>query len=116
MGLLTSLMSKFSKGPAIQNIENVDMVITMKDGGIVMPIICSQHLDDSEEIFILLRKKISNYLKSLDMPAFQNEFPRRDYIKIKLSCIKKPAQRVLDELELLNDQYKSTPISFFWES
>jgi hypothetical protein len=38
MGLLEKLISKFSKGPAIQNLENFDMVVEMKDGGILLPI------------------------------------------------------------------------------
>ena len=116
MGLIAQLISKFSKGPAIQNLEKFDMVIQMKDGGILLPIVCSKHLDDSDETVNLLRTKIENYVDLTDLNEFKKEYPNREYLQIELNCVKRPDKRIIDELNLLEKQYVSKGIKFTWRS
>jgi hypothetical protein len=116
MGIVGQIVSKFSKGPAIQNLENFDMVIQMKDGGLLLPIVCSKHLDESDEILNLLRTKIANYVGMTDLDEFKNDFPRREYIQIELNCIKKPDKSILHELELFKKKYSDKGIQFSWRS
>ena len=116
MGIIGQLISKFSKGPAIQNLENFDMVVQMKDGGILLPIVCSKHLDDSDEILHLLRTKVANYVVMTDLPEFKKDFPKREYFQIELNCVKRPDKGIIDELDLLEKRYANKSIKFTWKS
>jgi hypothetical protein len=116
MGIIGQLISKFSKGPAIQNLENFDMVVEMKDGGILLPIACSKHLDESNEILDLLRTKVANYVAMTDLDEFKKDFPKREYFQIELNCIRKPDKRIIDELGLFEKQYANKSIRFTWRS
>ena len=44
MGIIRELLSKLNRGPAIQNLENFDMILQMKDSGVLLPIAFSRHL------------------------------------------------------------------------
>jgi len=114
MGLIKSLLSKFSKGAAIQSIADFDAVLEMKDGGIVLPILVNKHLDGSEESLNLLRTKIDNYLTMIKAKEFKKHYPKRKYFLIDLNCIKKPDAEILEELELLGEEYKAQKIKFSW--
>ena len=116
MGIIGRIIGALSKGPAIQNLENVDMVVSMKDGGILMPIVCSKHLDGSDEIFNLVKTKIENYINTIDLPAFKQEYQNPLYIQIEMNCVKKPDQRILNELDLLNERFSGKQIRFSWKS
>ena len=116
MGLIGRIVSIFSKGPAIQNLENFDMVVEMKDGGLLLPIVCSQHLDDTEDILNLLRTKVANYAGMIDLDEFKKDFPERKYIQVELNCIKRPDKRILEELEVFRKEYSDKAIKFSWRS
>lgn len=115
MGFISKFLSKFSNGPAIQNIENFDMIIEMRDGGILLPIVSSKHLDDSQEIIDLLLTKIYNYIKIIDSREFNTKYPDKKYIQIELNCIDKPDQQILLELEKLEKKYLDQNIKFSWK-
>jgi hypothetical protein len=116
MGLLGRIISSFSKGPAIQNLTNFDMVIQMKDGGILLPIVCSKHLDQSDEVFQLFKEKVTNYVAMTELDEFKIDFPRRDYILIEANCVKKPDNRILNEIQTLNKELESKGIKITWKS
>ena len=116
MGIIGRIISVFSKGPAIQNVENVDMVVSMKDGGILMPIVCSKHLDSSDETFDLVKTKIEHYINTIDLPAFKKEYPNPIYIHIEINCVRKPDQRIANELDLLNERFSAKQFKFSWKS
>jgi hypothetical protein len=116
MGIIGQIISKFSKGPAIQNVENFDMVVQMKDGGLLLPIICSKHLDGSDETLNLLKTKIANYVDMTDLQEFKNNYPQRNYFLVELNCIKKPDIRILNELELIEKKYSNKGFKMNWRS
>lgn len=96
MGIIGRIISAISSGPAIQNLERIDMKIELRDGGVLLPIVVSQHLDDSEEIEALIRAKLKTYAAFID----SGELGNPKYIKIQFKCVKKPdvaAIRVIDE-------------------
>ncbi len=115
MGFIGKLLSKFSKGPAIQNIQNFDMIVEMKDGGVLLPIVTSRHLDNSEEILNLLRAKVNSYLNLIKLDTFKKDYPNQKYIQIEIYCIDKPHQKVLEEIENFKDQYSEQKIKFSWK-
>ena len=115
MGILNKIISKFSKGPAIQNLENFDMVVEMKDGGVLLPIVVSKHLDDSEEVLGLLRVKVKNYVEMIELEEFKKDFPNKTYFCIELNCIAKPHKNVLLELENFKNIYMNNGIEFAWK-
>lgn len=66
MGIIGRIISAISSGPAIQNLERIDMKIDFRDGGILLPIVVSQHLDGTPEIEALIRKKLETYAAFID--------------------------------------------------
>lgn len=80
-----------------------------------MVITCSKHLDDSDEIFNLFTTKIHNYINTISLPAFQQEFPNPAYIQIEINCVKKPGERIINELALLNGQFPDGHVRFSWK-
>jgi hypothetical protein len=92
------------------------MVVQMKDGGILLPIVCSKHLDDSDEILNLLKTKVVNYVGMTDLDEFKQAFPKREYFHIELNCVRRPDKRITDELDLLEKQYANKSIKFSWRS
>jgi len=115
MGLLGKILSMFSNGPAIQNLERFDMVIEMKDGGVLLPIITSQHLDNSEGNIELLRTKVKNYTEMLQEDKFKEDFPLREYCLIELNCIDKPHELILQELDSYEKKYAHLGVQFSWK-
>jgi hypothetical protein len=105
MGILKKLISKLSKGPAIQNLENFDMVIEMNDGGILLPIVASKHLDGSPEMMSLLQTKIRNYVEMIQLEEFRKDFPAHNYFQIELNCIDRPDEKVPEQLEEFRNQF-----------
>ena len=115
MGFIGRLLSKFSNGPAIQNLENFDMIVEMKDGGIVLPIVSSQYLDDSKEVMDLLITKVNSYIAKIEAEEFKSKYSNYKYIKIELNCIKKPDQIIIHKIEELDKKYQRQNISFTWK-
>lgn len=116
MGLIRELLSKLNTGPAIQNLDNFDMVIKLKDGGILLPIVCSKHLDNSHENIRLVHTKINNYLTIISQPEFKSDFPAPKYIQIELDCVKRPDQQILNELTQISLSQDSKNIQITWRS
>lgn len=116
MGIIRELLSKLNRGPAIQNLENFDMILQMKDGGVLLPIVCSRHLDHSDENIFLVNTKIKNYLLMLKLEEFQSDFPSPTYIQIELDCVKRPDQIILDELDTISKSLDNIGIRITWRS
>ena len=116
MGIIGQIFSKFLKGPAIQNLENVDVVVKYNDGGLLFLIICSKHLDGSEETLNLLRTKVANYILISESEEFNQNYPDRKSLLIELKCIKKPDERILEEIELFKKKYSDKGIKFRWKN
>ena len=72
MGIIGRIISAISSGPAIQNLERIDMKIDLRDGGILLPIVVSQHLDSSAEIGTLIRAKLKTYSEFIDSGELGN--------------------------------------------
>ena len=115
MGIISQLINLFSSGPAIQNLENFDMLIQMKDGGLLLPIVCSKHLDESAESIQLLRSKINNYIHLMNQDSFKNEHESIQYVLIELNCIQEPTQNIKDELVAFEKKFIDRKIKFAWK-
>jgi len=92
------------------------MVVELHDGGIILPIVCSQHLDESDEIFSLVSTKISNYVTLAHSSEFKENYPSPTYIQIELECIKTPDQRIISELDRFENSNSGSGIKLTWRT
>jgi hypothetical protein len=60
--------------PPIQNLENIDVLGKMANGGVDMVIVASAPLDGSADTLAKLDRKIRNYLAETESPEFRAEF------------------------------------------
>src|SRR5437762_1025034 len=74
--------------PPIQELDSIDLAAKRKDGGVVLVIVASQPLDDSEETLSSIREKVRTYLAALKDKEFRAELgnPPRDKTTVVLTC------------------------------
>lgn len=60
----------------IQNLDSVDMVVKMADGGVRLIVVASRGLDDRLRTQLRLIEKVENYAKYIKSRRFQREFGR----------------------------------------
>ena len=112
MSILGRVISFFSHGPAIQNLDSIDMRIDFKDGGVLLPIVASQHLDASDEIEELIRSKLVTYLRYIDSGALKGVA----YIKVQFRCVKPPAKEAIRVIDSFQDEFRARDAALSWRS
>ena len=112
MGLLGRIISLVTSGPAIQNLDRVDMQIDYKDGGVLLLIIVSQHLDGSDEVNQLVREKLITYLGFLDT----GELADAASVEVEFKCVKKPDAASLEVIDQFRSDFESRGARLSWKS
>lgn len=112
MGVLGRIISLLSSGPPIQNLDRIDMKVDFKDGGVLLPIIVSQHLDASPDVAALIRTKLETYLGYLDT----GELKSAKYVNVEFKCVKRPDEAALSLIESFRESFKARGADLSWKS
>ena len=112
LGILGRILSVFSSGPAIQNLDRIDMKVDFKDGGVMLPIVVSQHLDASDEVAALIKAKLETYLGYLDSGALKDS----KYVNIEFRCIKRPDEAAIRLIDSFCAPFSSRGAKLSWKS
>jgi hypothetical protein len=112
MGILGIIISLLSSGPAIQNLDRIDMKIDYKDGGVLLPVIVSQHLDNTSEVASLIRSKLETYIQFIE----SGELSQAKYIKVQLNCVKKPDLEAIKVIESFRERFNNIGAELSWKS
>lgn len=74
--------------PPIQQLDSIDLIGKLRDGGVDLIIAASQPIDDSPETLASIRQKVETYLTVVGLEEFQAEmgYPAPDKITIILVC------------------------------
>jgi hypothetical protein len=108
MGILGRIISLLSSGPAIQNLDRIDMEIDFKDGGVLLPVIVSQHLDGSSEVAALIRTKLETYIQFIE----SGKLSHAKYVKVQL----KPDPESIKVIESFKDRFNHKGAELSWRS
>jgi hypothetical protein len=112
MGILGRIISLLSSGPPIQNLDRIDMKIDFKDGGVLLPIVVSQHLDASPEVAALIKAKLETYLGYLN----SGELKDAKYVNVEFKCVKRPDPAAVDTIESFRESFKAKGADLSWKS
>jgi len=112
MGILGRIISLISSGPAIQNLDRIDMKIDFKDGGVLLPVVVSQHLDGSSEVAALIQAKLETYIEFIE----SGELSEAKYIKVLMNCIKKPDSEAIKVIDSFKERFSHSGAELSWKS
>lgn len=112
MGILGRIFSLLSNGPAIQNLDRIDMKIDFKDGGVLLPVVVSQHLDNSPEVATLINAKLETYIQFIE----SGEIGQPKYVKVQMNCIKKPDPEAIKVIESFKERFHKNGVELSWKS
>ena len=112
MGILGGLISFISSGPAIQNLDRIDMRVDYKDGGVLLPVVVSQHLDGSPETQAMIRAKLDTYLGFID----HGETEGAKYVRVQLGCVKRPDPKAIATIDSFKDEFAKRGAELLWKS
>jgi hypothetical protein len=112
MGILGRLISLVSSGPAIQNLDRIDMKVDYRDGGVLLPVVVSQHLDSSPETAALIRTKLETYLRFIE----RGEVKDAKYVRVQLNCVKRPDPAAIALLETFKEPFLDRGAELSWKS
>lgn len=111
MGILGRIISLVTSGPAIQNLDRVDMKVDRRDGGVLLPVVVSQHLDGSPETAALIRTKLETYLRFIE----RGEVKDARYIRVQLNCVRKPDPAATALLESFKEAFLARGAQLSWK-
>lgn len=112
MGIVGRIVSLLSSGPAIQNLDRIDLKVDCRDGGVLLIIVVSQHLDGSPDVAALIKKKLETYLGHLD----SGELKGAKYVNVVFKCVKRPDEAAVKLIESFGELFSLRGATLSWKS
>ncbi len=96
-------------------VESIDVIATKKDGSVLLTIVSSGYLDDSDYTTQRIVEKLNNYLGFINDDEYKNEFgsPSPEKTLIVLTCSQKPAASVIEFIASIQENVNHYNASLF---